>query len=62
MKKRISDSVYAETEPKRHRCEVNHVSKQSGEWIKEFLRMVEKRRGFDAYRDLRNDVLKVWKK
>ena len=62
MKKRISESVYAATEPERHKKEVEFVARQSGEWIKGFLEMVEKRRGFDAYRDLRNAVLKVWKK
>ena len=62
MKTRISEAVYAATEPERHKKEVEYVAKQSGEWIKEFLRMVEKRRGFDSYARLRNDVLKVWNK
>ena len=51
-----------ETEKFRAECEARFVAGHNSAWIKEFLRMVEKRRGFDAYRDLRNDVLKVWKK
>jgi hypothetical protein len=42
-------------------AEVNFVSKQSGEWIKEFLEKVKEKRGFESYKNLRNDVLKVWK-
>jgi hypothetical protein len=60
-KGRISDEVYAKTEPERHMAEVNFVSKQSGEWIKEFLEKVKEKRGFESYKNLRNDVLKVWK-
>lgn len=50
------------TEKHRHMCEVNYVAKQSGAWIKAFLDGVKLKRGFDAYKKLRNDVLKIWKK
>jgi hypothetical protein len=53
--------VYAKTEADRHQCEVNFVSKNSGEWIKEFLEGVKKKRGLDAHLILREDVAKVWK-
>lgn len=50
------------TEQFRHRCEVDFVAKQSGSWIKEFLEGVKLKRGYDAYKKLREDVLKVWNK
>ena len=50
------------TENHRHKCEVNYVAKQSGAWIKEFLEGVKEKRGSDAYRKVREDVLKVWNK
>lgn len=59
--KRRSDEVYSVTEPKRHSCEVNHVSKQSGEWIKEYLEKVKEKRGFEIYKKLRDDVKKLWR-
>jgi len=62
VKPRISDSVYEATETDRHRHEVEFVAKQDGNWIKEFLEGVKEKRGFDAYKKLRDDVLKVWKK
>lgn len=45
----------------RHECEVNHVSSQSGIWIKNYLEKIKEKRGFDAYRKLRDDVAKIWK-
>jgi len=62
VKTRISDSVYSITEPDRHRCEVNFVSKKDGLWIKEYLEKVKEKRGFEAYKKLRDDVLKIWRK
>lgn len=50
------------TEKFRHRCEVNYVASKSGAWIKEFLDGVKEKRGFDAYKKLREDVLRVWNK
>ena len=55
---RISDAVYAETEQERHEAEVNYASKQTNEWIKEYLAGVMSKRGFEAYQKLRNDLLK----
>lgn len=60
MADRISDAVYAKTEPDRHRCEVNFVAAQSGEWIKEHLDGVKLKRGFEAYKKLRDEVVKIW--
>ncbi len=60
--KRLSDSVYSSTEADRHRAEVNFVANHSGEWIKDFLEKVREKRGFEACRNLRDDVLKVWRK
>jgi len=57
---RISDAVYAKTEPDRHRCEVNFVAAQSGEWIKEHLEGVKLKRGFESYKKLRDEVRKIW--
>ena len=58
--KRRSDEVYSVTEPKRHRCEVEFVAKQDGQWIKEFLEKVKEKRGFESYKKLRDDVKKLW--
>ena len=60
MADRISDAVYAKTEPDRHRCEVNFVAAQSGEWIKTHLEGVKLKRGFEAYKNLRDEVRKIW--
>ncbi len=60
MIKRISDAVYAATEQERHRCEVEFVAKQDGQWIKEFLEKVKEKRGFESYKKLRDDVKKLW--
>lgn len=49
-------------EAHRHKTEVEYVAKQSGKWIKLFLEGVKTRRGFDAYKVLREDVLNVWGK
>ena len=38
------------------------MASKSGAWIKEFLEGVKEKRGFDAYKKLREDVLKVWNK
>ena len=62
MKSRLSDSIYAKTEPERHRCEVSFVAKQPQEWIKNYLAKVQEKRGIDSYNKLREDVLKLWKK
>lgn len=50
------------TEAFRHAKEVEFVAEHSGAWIKEFLEGVKEKRGSDAYRKLREDVLKVWNK
>jgi len=59
--KRISDAVYAATEQERHRHEVEYVAKQEGKWIKEYLEGVQEKRGFEAYKRLRDDVAKLWR-
>lgn len=58
--RKLSESVYESTEPLRHQCEVNYASSHDGEWIKEYLEKVKEKRGFDSYKKLRNDILKVW--
>jgi len=58
----MSDAVYAATEADRHRCEVEFVSSHDGDWIKEHLAGVKEKRGFDAYKRLRDDVASIWKK
>lgn len=50
------------TEKFRHAKEVEFVAEHSGAWIKEFLEGVKEKRGFEAYKKLREDVLKVWDK
>lgn len=52
------DETY--TEKHRFLCEVKFVSEQSGEWIKEHLEGVKVKRGFDAYKKLRDEVRKIW--
>ena len=61
VKARISEAVYARTEPERHRCESEFVAKHDKEWIKEYLEGVQEKRGTEAYNRLRNDVFKLWK-
>ena len=62
VKTRISDAIYAKTEPCRHKHEVEFVSKHDKEWIKEYLEKVQEKRGAEAYNRLRNDVFKLWRK
>ena len=50
------------TEEFRHKMEVEFVSEQSGIWIKNYLEKIKEKRGFDAYKKLRDDVAKEWKK
>lgn len=59
---RISESVYAQYGEDRHKHEVEFVAKKSGNWIKGFLEEVKLKRGFDAYKRLRDDVAKIWRK
>lgn len=61
MKARLSDAVYAKTEVERHRKEVEFVASHDGDWIKSFLQGVHEKRGFDAYKQLRDDVAKIWR-
>ncbi len=61
-KSRISDAVYAATEPERHRKEVEYVANHNGEWIKNYLEEVHKKRGFESYKKLRDDVEKEYRK
>ena len=62
FRKNLSDLIYSKTEPERHRLEVEYVAKQSNEWIKTHLEGVRAKRGELAYKRLRQDVLKLWKK
>lgn len=62
MKTRLSDKVYRSTEPERHLKEVEFVASHNEEWIKDHLEGVKEKRGFDAYKRLRDDVAKIWKK
>ena len=62
MIKRISDAVYAKTESDRHKHEVEFVASHDGDWIKSFLQGVNEKRGFEAYKRLRDDVAKLWRK
>lgn len=62
MKTMLSDKVYAEKEQDRHQKEVEFVAKKDADWIKEHLAGVKEKRGFDAYKRLRDDVAKIWKK
>ena len=52
------DETY--TEKHRHGCEVNFVAAQSGEWINAHLEGVKLKRGFEAYKKLRDEVVKIW--
>lgn len=62
MKTRLSDKVYQSTEQERHQKEVEFVAKQGVNWIKLHLAGVQEKRGFDAYKRLRDDVARLWKK
>lgn len=62
MKTRLSDKVYQDTEQHRHECEVRFVASHNAEWIKDHLEGVKEKRGFLAYKKLRGDVAKIWKK
>ena len=62
MKTRLSDKVYAATEQARHEKEVEFYSKHSEEWVNKHLKGVFEKRGFESYKKLRDDVLKLWKK
>ena len=62
MKTRLSDKVYQATEQERHSCEVNYLCKHGADFIKSYLEKVHEKRGFESYKKLRDDVLKLWKK
>ena len=62
MKTRLSDKVYQSTETDRHKKEVEFVAKKDANWIKTHLAGVHEKRGFSAYKKLRDDVAKIWKK
>jgi DNA-binding transcriptional regulator YbjK len=55
-----SQQVYEQYEEARHKAEVNHVLSHDAQWIKKFLEGVLEKRGFDAYKKLRDDVFNVW--
>lgn len=59
MVKRQADAVYAATEQDRHSKEVEFVASHDGDWIKSFLQGVHEKRGFEAYKLLRDDVAKI---
>lgn len=61
MASRISDAVYQSTEQHRHECEARFVASNDGDWIKSFLQGVHDKRGFEAYKRLRDDVAKLWR-
>lgn len=62
MIQRYSDKVYQETEQHRHECESRFVASKDDEWIKDHLEGVKEKRGFLAYKKLRDDVAKIWKR
>jgi len=62
MKTRLSDKVYQDTEKHRHECEARFVAGKDDEWITDHLEGVKEKRGFLAYKKLRDDVAKLWKK
>ena len=62
MKTRLSDKVYQSTEQHRNECESLFVASKDAEWIKDYLEGVKEKRGFDAYKRLRDDVAKIWKR
>jgi len=59
---RQSDKVYQSTEQHRHECEARFVASKDDEWIIDHLEGVKEKRGFLAYKKLRDDVAKIWKK
>lgn len=62
MKPRQSDKVYQSTEQHRHECESRFVASHKAEWIKDHLEGVKEKRGFLAYKKLRDDVARIWKR
>jgi len=61
MKTRLSDKVYQSTEQHRHECEARFVASHNTGWIKDHLEGVKEKRGFSAYKRLRDDVAKLWR-
>lgn len=58
----ICESVYAETEPKRHADEVKMIIEMKHiEQRREYLAGVEQKRGKVAADRLRADILRAWK-
>lgn len=57
----MADAVYLATEQDRHKHEVEFVASHDGDWIKSFLQGVHDKRGFEAYKRLRDDVAKLWR-
>ena len=62
MKTRLSDKVYQDTDKHRHECESRFVASKDAEWIIDHLDGVQVKRGFGAYKRLRDDVARLWKK
>jgi len=62
MKTRQSDKVYEATEQHRNECEVRFAASHGVDWIKTYLAGVQVKRGFAAYKSLRDDVARLWKK
>lgn len=62
MKTRLSDKVYQDTEKHRHECEVRWCSVMNQKVFDAHLAGVHEKRGFLAYKKLRDDVAKIWKK
>ena len=62
LKTRKSDTVYQDTEKHRHECESRFVARKDDEWIIDHLEGVKEKRGFDAYKRLRDDVAILWKR
>lgn len=50
-----------DTEQFRHECEVDFISKQPKEWIKDYLVGVKEKRGEEQWARLRKDVINAWK-
>ena len=62
MKTRLSDKVYQDTDKHRHECEARFAASHGADWIKTHLAGVQVKRGFVAYKRLKDDVAKLWKK
>lgn len=62
MKTRQSDKVYQDTEKHRHECEVRWCSVMDQKVFDAHLVKVQEKRGFSAYKKLRDDVMMLWKK